>query len=56
MNDVEKLCKEIAGNKEVCMFGSKKDQLDAEEPRYELRIEGPERLIRKLLDTLWGMM
>lgn len=44
----------IGANKEVVMFGTPAKQYDATEPRYELKIIGPERLVLKLMNVIHG--
>ena len=52
INKADELIKLIAKNEEVCMLGSRQDQLDADEPRYKFELTGPERLVKALMDVL----
>lgn len=50
----EELLIEIGQNQETIIFGQPSEQLDANEPRYELKIIGPERLLKQLLELVGG--
>lgn len=48
----EKLLIELGQNQETIILGQPSEQLDAAEPRYELKIIGPERLLKQLLELI----
>jgi hypothetical protein len=47
------LFEEIKANKEVFVSGRSREQDDANEPRYEICITGPERLLHQVRDIFW---
>lgn len=54
--EIANIIKEIAGNKEVVITCSPVTgylDYDENEPRYCLKISGPETLMKRLADILW---
>jgi hypothetical protein len=48
--EMEKLLEEMIGNEELILFGKPIDQGGADEPRYEVVISGPERLMKAFIE------
>jgi len=49
-----KVLEDVRNNEEIVMFGSVRNIIDNEEPRYEIKIIGPEGLMKKLYDVIAG--